>query len=332
MLRPDTAHAKAPTRTLALLGAAHVHLPDHLDRIAQRGWSVAWVHDRDPDRCASFCESLAAKPLTDLKSLTAEKCDGAIVCSETRHHEDDVSAALDAGLPVFCEKPLGGSAKAAHRMADQAERAGLGLYTAYFMRTNPTLRRLHDILQTQRLGTISHARMRFSHDGGYADWLDLDCWMTDPGLACYDGFVDEAVHCIDTLSWLVGPITSGHAVTGNALGWSVDDHGAAVVKFESGATGVIEAGWTDTEMRLELDIIGQSGRARLLNNQLSVWESRDAGTAPDLQMKLERLDAGAGIEPFLDTLANRPAEGLVAAAEAARVNTVLDAMGLRLCD
>ena len=73
--------------------------------------------------------------------------------------------------------------------------------------------------------------MRFSHDGEYADWLDLECWMTDPALACYGGFADEAVHAIDALQWLLGPIDTAQAVTGNVLGWPVDDHGASPHKL-----------------------------------------------------------------------------------------------------
>ena len=52
--------------------------------------------------------------------------------------------------------------------------------------------------------------------------------MTDPARACYGGFVDEAV--IDLLQWLVGPIAWAMR-SRVALGWPVDDHGAALIHF-----------------------------------------------------------------------------------------------------
>lgn len=316
---------------LVLLGAAHVHLPDHLRRISQRGWTVGHVHDRDPDRRARLCRALSAQPLPDLDGLAGLAglaAAGAVVCSETRHHEADTTAALDAGLAVFCEKPLGGSAGAATRIAERAMAAGRLLQTGYFLRTNPALRRVRDWIAQGRLGQVVSARLHFAHDGGFADWLDLDCWMTDPDLACYGGFADEAVHVIDLAQWLLGPIRSAHAVTGTILGWPVDDHGAAVISFDSGATGLLEAGWTDARMRLELDIVGEDAAIFLREGEVAL--TRRGQDSPAETCRLAPLDAGTGIIPFLCTLEGADAVGLVPPAEAARVNAILDAMGLRL--
>ncbi|MFA8386332.1 MAG: Gfo/Idh/MocA family protein [Pelagibaca sp.] len=313
-------------KTLLLLGAAHVHLPDHLRHIDRKGWRVTHVHDRDPDRRDTLCTDLGARPLTDLDGIAGTGCTAAVVCSETAHHEADILAALDVGLPVFSEKPLAGGFESAQRCAERARERGLLLHTGYFFRTNAALQRLKSELDAGHIGSVIAARMRFSHDGGYADWLDLDCWMTDPKLACYDGFVDEAVHVIDMLQWLIGPITHGSAVTGNALGWRVDDHGAAVVTFENGATGVIEAGWTDTEMRFEIDLVGTEGAARISDDRLTLTR-RGTGDPSD-PIPLSPLDAGEGIVPFLDALEGENPPALVPPEAAISVNALLDAMGL----
>ena len=314
-------------KSLVLLGGAHVHLPDHLTHLKQRDWQISHVHDRDPDRQRRLTEDLNARPVAP-DQLSGLNCRGAIVCSETTHHEADILAALNAGLPVFTEKPMASSSAAAQRCADAAERKGLTLQTGYFFRTNAALRRLHATIQDGSIGRISEARMRFSHDGGYADWLDLDCWMTDPQLACFGGFTDEGVHAIDALQWMLGPIETACAVTGNVLGWPVDDHGAAAVTFKGGATGVIQAGWTDSAMRLELDIVGETGWARLRAGSLAV--GRRGSTDPEWTVALSPLDAGEGIEPFLDTLEGREPTGLVPPRDAVQVNTVLDLMNLRV--
>jgi hypothetical protein len=181
------------------------------------------------------------------------------------------------------------------------------------------------------LGKIVHARMRFSHDGGYADWLDLDAWMTDPALACYGGFADEAVHALDMLQWLAGPIADGATRTGNALDHRVDDHGAAVLSFETGATGVAEAGWTDTAMRLELDIIGSQAAIRLAEGRADL---RPRGTdAPSDSVPPRAARRGRGPPAFPRRApSGETAQGLVQPHEGAAVNALLDAMGLRLGD
>ncbi|MPQ95308.1 putative dehydrogenase [Thioclava sp. ES.031] len=314
--------------TLALLGGAHVHLPDHLQHMKARGFRVGFVHDRDLERRDRLCAELDAKPLTTLDELVGLQAAGAVVCSETAHHAIDIGAALLAGLPTFSEKPLTGSARDAEVLAQQSAKAGVILHTAYFFRTLPALRKAKDWISEGRLGTVRSARMLFNHDGGYADWLDLDCWMTDPELACYDGFVDEAVHAIDALQWILGPVRKGNAVTGNALGWPLNDHGAAILRFASGATGVVEAGWTDTRMRLELDLVGDAGAISLKNGEMTL--TLRGAESPTERVVLDPLDAGTGIVPFLSALKGRAAPGLVSAGEAARVNRVLDDLGLRL--
>lgn len=314
-------------RTLALLGGAHVHLPDHLAHMAQRGWSVSAVFDREAKRRARLCHELGARSVADLTELGGTGCMGAVVCSETAYHEEDVLAALDAGFPVFCEKPLAPSAASAWRCAARSKVTRGLLHTGYFLRTNPALQRLKAELDGGAIGQITHARLRFSHDGGYADWLDLDCWMTHPDLACFGGFVDEAVHVIDLAHWLVGPVRIARALTGNSLGWPVDDHGAAIVCFECGATGTIEAGWTDFEMRLELDITGTLGRATVWDGSLEILGRQ--GTSPPVRETLAPLDAGDAIDPFLDALEGRKSSALVSPEDAARVNEVLELMGLQ---
>ncbi|ETX27668.1 Gfo/Idh/MocA family protein [Roseivivax isoporae] len=309
-------------RTLIVTGAAHVHLPDHLRVAREAGWRIAGVCDRDPAR-AEACAAALSVPVVE--GPGAVEARAALVCSETVHHVEDCLAAFDAGLDVFCEKPLGGSADAARRIADAAEAQGRLLQTGYFMRTIAPLRELRARIAGGAIGRVTAARLRFSHDGGYADWLDLDCWMTDPGLACYGGFVDEAVHGIDALRWMLGPVARGHAVTGNVLGWPVDDHGAAILTFESGATAVVEAGWTDTRMRLELDLIGAAGGADLRDGVARLW-TRDG--VPEELPDRAVLDAGDGIRPFLRRLDGEEAPGLVPPHEAAEVNALIDAMGL----
>jgi predicted dehydrogenase len=315
-------------RRLVLLGAAHVHLDDHLRVLDAEGWQVSHVHDRDTARRDAFCDRLGAARLADLGALADTQALGAVVCSETAFHEADIAAAFRAGLPVFTEKPLAGSGAAARRCAELAEDKGLLLQTGYFMRTNPGFVTIRGWIENGAVGRTHEARMRFSHDGGFANWLDLDAWMTDPAHACYGGFADEAVHAIDMLQWLLGPAVEGAARTGNALGWPLDDHGAAVLTFADGATGVVEAGWTDNSMRLELDLTGSEGAIRLSDGRAHLLRRGEDGVAETAD--LASPDAGEGIRPFLHALVGGEPMGLVPPRDAAYVNALLDGMGLRL--
>lgn len=141
--------------TLLLLGAAPVHLPDHLRVAEEAGWKVTACHDRAADRRDRMARELGARALADLPERS--DWDAAIVCSETVHHAADIDRALDLGLPVFTEKPLAGSAAASVRLADRAEAAGARLVTNYFLRTNPGVRALRAALEADEIGAVRRA-------------------------------------------------------------------------------------------------------------------------------------------------------------------------------
>ncbi|WP_306117529.1 MULTISPECIES: Gfo/Idh/MocA family oxidoreductase [unclassified Roseitalea] len=307
---------------LAICGAAHVHLPDHVRMARDHSWTIGGVFDRDEQRGRDWCDRLGANWHGEAAELAGAGYDGAIVCSETAHHEADMHALVEAGIPVFAEKPLAHDAASARRIADAAERTGTTVHTGFFMRTNTALAELCERVREGVLGDIVEARARFSHDGAFARWLDLSGWMTTPQLAGYGGFADEGVHAIDLLQWMLGPIADGQARLGFEKGYPVDDHGAAVLAFESGAIGAVQAGWTDTRMRLELDLVGTEGGARVRQGLAEAWDRQD-GTR-NWSAELASLDAGEGLVPFLDALQGKDGAGLVTACEAVAVNAVLD--------
>lgn len=307
---------------LVAVGAAHVHAPDHFRVAGQEGFRVGAIFDRDRSRRACFAERLGAEPLERLEAIAEVGATAAFVFSETGHHEEDVIAALEAGFPTFVEKPLASSSGAARRMAETAEQRGLLLDTAFFLRTNPAMSGLRDRVKGGALGQVLEARIRFSHDGALADWLDLTSWMTVPELAGYGGFADEGVHALDWLLWTLGPVSSGAARFGHTLGFSVDDHGAATLALASGGTAVIEAGWTDTTMRLEIDLVGTEGGADLKRGVARQW--RRGETEASWTERLRPLDAGEGARPFLRSVRAGDGRGLVPPAESVAACALLD--------
>lgn len=313
--------------SIVLLGAAHVHLHDHARMARETGVAISHVFDRDGERRARWCADLGAEPLESLRALARTGAAGVLCCSETAHHEADVGAALEAGLPVFCEKPLAAGGPAARRLALGARQAGVPLETGLFLRSQRALRTLRGKVKDGALGAIHEARARFAHDGGFADWLDVTGWMSDRTLASYGGFGDEAIHAMDQLAWMAGPIGGARCDLGRALDLGLDDHGVARLQLDGGARAVVAGGWTDPYLRFELELIGAEGWAE-------VWAGASGGEArlfrrgqaePDWRGTLAALDAGEGSRGFFEALAaDRAPEPLCPPEEAADLNRVLD--------
>lgn len=307
---------------LILLGAAHVHLPDHLTSARRAGWTIAAVHDRDPRRAVQIAHHTGAIVLDDLSDL-ARHGRAAFVCSETLHHAEDVTAALNAGLHVFSEKPLTAHPAEAEALVALSHANDSMLETGFFLRSYPPLADMRAMIRAGRLGDPVHIRACFAHDGGYADWLDVTGWMSDPTLAFYGGFADEGVHVLDWLLWTFGDIRQPQAALGHSLGLDVDDHGTAIMRVGPSGTAVIEAGWTDTRMRLELDITCTKGGASLSGQKLRVWDRAGNTLA---QAQLDPLDAGRASAAFLARCDEPDRPPLVPPEEAARATALLEAL------
>ena len=308
-------------RRYILVGCAHAHTADHVRVAAEEGWRCAAVVEPQDGLRTRWAETLGAAAAVGFDTL-AEQAEAAIVCGETMDRAREVGGALGLGLPTFSEKPLGPDGATASALARIAERSGLLLDVGFFMRTNPALSGLRDQIRSGALGQIVEARARFAHDGAFADWLDLSGWMTTPARASYGGFGDEGVHVLDWLLWTLGPARDARATLGAALGYRLDDHGGAALRFGDGATGVVTAGWTDREMRLEIDIVGSDGSACLEDGRAVVRRRGEAG--PVWSHPLSPLDAGEGLRPFLAAVAEGRRDGLVPPRDAVAVNMLLD--------
>ncbi len=308
-------------RAYILVGAAHAHTADHVRVAEEEGWRCAAVLDRDPARRAEWADRAGA-PTVQRLADAARRADAAIVCGETADRAAQVGGALVNGLPTFSEKPLAPDATTAATLARVAAAKGVLLDIGFFLRTNPALAELRERVRAGAVGEALEARMRFGHDGGYADWLDLSGWMSRPERASYGGFGDEAIHALDWLLWTLGAPRAVSAQRSHALGLPVDDGGVATLRFPNGATGVAQGGWTDIRMRLELDLVGEAGWAHVADGRAAIH--RRGASEPVWTADLAPLDAGEGARAFLGAVADGAQQGLTPPADAVATNALLD--------
>lgn len=161
-------------------------------------------------------------------------------------HAEPTIAAARTGKHVICEKPLARTADEAYDVWQQVAQTGVKHLCAFNYRFVPAVRLARLIIESGELGEIHHFR------GSYLqDWL-VDpaapaTWRTDRDQAGSGALGDLGTHVIDQARYLVGEITatSGRLRTfvkergGTPV--TVDDAFEAVVEFENGAVGTIEA-------------------------------------------------------------------------------------------
>ncbi len=102
-------------------------------------------YDPDPERARRFAESEGGEALDSIEEVLV--CSDAVfVCTWTAAHRRAVEAAAAAGLPVFCEKPLGVDLADAAAVAEAASRAPLDM-AGLVLRSSPALLAVRELLR-----------------------------------------------------------------------------------------------------------------------------------------------------------------------------------------
>ncbi|WP_324662107.1 Gfo/Idh/MocA family protein [Haloarcula sediminis] len=167
-------------------------------------------------------------------------------------HAEPSIAALEAGTPTFCEKPLAPTLDDAEAMADAASDAGVPAGIAFNYRFIPAIQYAKELIEHGDLGEIHHFRGQYLQD-----WLvDPEApwsWRNDAEMAGSGALGDLGAHTIDLARYLVGDIAevSGRLRTfvderpvegeNETRAVTVDDAYSAQVDFENGVMGTLEA-------------------------------------------------------------------------------------------
>jgi predicted dehydrogenase len=156
-------------------------------------------------------------------------------------HVEAVEKAAKAGKAVLCTKPLGRNAAEAARMLKAIEKAGVfSAYLEDLVYTPKTLKSLAAV-RAGAIGDVLWVRSRETHPGPHSAWF----W--DAELAGGGAMIDMGCHCVEIIRNFVGKNNRPVEV----VCWAdtlvhpieAEDHGIALIRFESGAVGQFEVSW-----------------------------------------------------------------------------------------
>lgn len=267
------------------------------------------------------------------------------ICTPNNYHAPLAVAALGAGKHVLCEKPLAPTPAAIREMIAARDRSGKKLMTAQHFRFQGTSRALKAELDGGLLGDIYHARSWMLRRAGAPSRPGFIMKQHSSGGPC----IDIGVHILDLTLWMMGfprPV-SVTGVTQDKLAhtpgafstWAgplpgeqfdVEEFAAAFVRFENGATLVLEVSWLlhhqTTGEDMQMWLYGDKAGAHWPGNEI-IWTNYQ--TRQHLNMQLVRAETG---EPharecmeFAAAIVN-DAPSPVPAEESLIVMTILDGL------
>ena len=264
-----------------------------------RNARVVACYDSVPAAADKLAEQVGCKAYYDLDALLADTdVDVVTICTPSGAHMEPAVAAAKAGKHVIVEKPLEITLGRCDRIIRACEAAGVTLGTIFPSRFHESAQLLKQAVDQGRFGrlTVGDAYVKWYRTQAYYDsgaWRGT--WQLDGGGA----LMNQAIHSVDLLTWLMGPVVDVTACTATLAHEriEVEDVAMATLRFANGALGVIEATTAAFPGALKrIEIHGSAGSAVLQEEDITVWEfakprSRDKAI---LQRMAGRTKTGGG--------------------------------------
>jgi predicted dehydrogenase len=215
---------------------------------------------------------VAYPTLSDM--LADPKISAVTITTPSGAHMEPALAAARAGKHVIVEKPLEVTLKKCDRIIRECEKHGVQLATIFQSRFHEAASKLKRAIDVGRFGrlTIGDAYVKWYRSQEYYDsraWRGT--WVLDGGGA----LMNQAIHSVDLLTWLMGPVVEVQALTATLAHQRIEVEDAAVasLRFANGALGVIEATTAVYPGYLKrIEIHGTTGSAVLEEEDIKSWE------------------------------------------------------------
>lgn len=255
-----------------------------------RGARVVACYDTFASSAERFAAATHCTAYPTLPDMLADPAvDVVTICTPSGAHLEPALAAANAGKHVIVEKPLEITLKRCDRIIEACRSNKVTLATIFPSRFHDSSQLLKKAIDADRFGRLSmgDAYVKWFRDQQYYDsgaWRGT--WKLDGGGA----LMNQAIHSVDLLTWLMGPVVEISAQI-DMLAHKrieVEDVAVATLRFANGALGVIEATTAAYPGALKrIEIHGTSGSAVIEEEDIKTWDFARAARG-DKQL-LERM-------------------------------------------
>ncbi len=243
----------------------------HAEAIAQLpDAQLVAVADISPERARQLATVYGSALYTDVpEMLSREQLDIVIVCTPNGEHGEQACQAMRSGRHVIVEKPMEVSHAAIEEMLHTQHLTRVKLAVTSQHRFDPATIQVYNLVEEQAFGrlvlgtaTVPWWRPQTYYDDGWHG-----TWRFEGGGA----LMTQALHSIDLLQWLMGPVKSVYGYIDTQVHrMETEDVAVAILHFASGALGTIAAttgAYPGVTTRIEL--FGAEGSAVIENDTLA---------------------------------------------------------------
>ncbi len=203
---------------------------------------IAAIFGANAEKVARLCKEHGGKPYQDLETFLAHRPMNAVILgSPSGLHAAQGIAAAKRGLHVLTEKPIDTTTHSADTLIEAAKQANVKLAVIFQDRLKPDIQKLKQWMDADVLGKplLVDARVKWYRPPEY---YAASKWRGTIALDGGGALINQGIHTVDLLVWLLGDVARVQARTATLLHRiEAEDTAIAALEFASGALGTLHA-------------------------------------------------------------------------------------------
>lgn len=250
-----------------------------MEAIAKSGAAeIIAIADPDAETARNARRLASGASIVGFPDLLDAGLDGLVIATPSALHAEHASAALERGMAVFCQKPLGRDGFETRRVIEAAKAADRLLSVDLSYRHVDGISKIRELIRAGELGRVYAMDLTF-HNAYGPD----KSWFYDARLSGGGCVIDLGIHLVDLALWLLDfprvlNVDSRLFASGcpfEARGGNVEDYALADIQLENGTAVRLACSWRSHAGRdavIEASFQGTRGGARWRNVEGSFFD------------------------------------------------------------
>ncbi len=233
------------------IGSSHVRNLREMD-----GAELVAISDLDDEKASGIQDKFdIPNRYTDYEEMMDnEDLEAVFICTPPFVHLEPIRAAAERGLPVFVEKPLDSKIERAKEIVDICQKTGIINQMGYHWRFDDGKVEARDLL-LQKGGPIALVQGRWWGGIYHVPW-----WIQRDKSG--GQITEQTTHIFDQARWLGGDVESLQALLATEIntdieGYDIEDVSAVLMRFKSGALGVVTSTNASVSFRAGLEVVSR---------------------------------------------------------------------------
>lgn len=255
----------------------------HLTSITKYQLCEVALCEMNEERLRSVAEKYQiTETYTSLEEAVKHPFDGVIICTPNFAHKKDLEICVRAGLNVMLEKPMAESLESAEEMVKLCKQYDRFAFVAYCLRFSPPYRRIKQMIEEGKLGTVFSIRASVAGKKAISDAKTNYRTVRAQG----GGVISDFSHEIDYSLWFAdSPVTEVKCIGSQAVHkeWDVLDTAELLIHCENNITLSIHMDFLQPYFGRTIEIYGTEGAIRWRDNECIKFYDTKSDTWVDME-------------------------------------------------